>query len=52
VLGAATSFNGFGSADPDAAIVRYDWSFGDGTSAANAGATPSHTVALVATRLR
>jgi DNA-binding beta-propeller fold protein YncE len=41
--GSPTAFNGSGSADADAAIVRYDWSFGDGTSAANAGATPSHS---------
>jgi 6-phosphogluconolactonase (cycloisomerase 2 family) len=41
--GSAMAFNGSGSADPDAAIVRYDWSFGDGTSATNAGAAPSHS---------
>lgn len=40
--GSATSFNATGSSDPDGAVARYDWDFGDGTSAANAGPTPSH----------
>jgi len=31
------------SRDPDGQIARYDWSFGDGKSAADAGPTPSHT---------
>ncbi len=34
-----TSFDALGSTDPDGdAIVRYDWDFGDGTSAPNGGA--------------
>lgn len=38
------TLNGTGSIDPDGgAIVRYDWDFGDGSSALDAGSTPSHT---------
>lgn len=33
------------SHDPDGQIARYDWSFGDGQAAADAGPTPSHTYA-------
>jgi PKD repeat protein len=43
--GAATAFNATGSSDPDGTVARYDWDFGDGTSAANAGPTPSHVYA-------
>ena len=32
--------NGSGSADPDGQIARYDWSFGDGQTAMNAGPAP------------
>ena len=36
-------FDGSGSsASPGQSIARYDWSFGDGTGAANAGPTPTH----------
>ncbi|MGH3243274.1 MAG: beta-propeller fold lactonase family protein [Spirillospora sp.] len=38
-----TRFNGTTSADPDGTIARYDWTFGDGTSAPNGGPTPTHT---------
>jgi hypothetical protein len=31
------------STDPDTQIARYDWEFGDGTSARDAGARPEHT---------
>ena len=45
--GEASMFDGSGStAAPGQTVARYDWSFGDGTSAANSGATPSHTYAL------
>jgi hypothetical protein len=43
--GSASAFDGSASADPDGTIVRYDWSFGDGTSAPNAGPTPTHIYA-------
>jgi DNA-binding beta-propeller fold protein YncE len=42
-VGHATTFNGSGSSDSDGTVVRYDWSFGDGTTLSNGGATPSHT---------
>ncbi len=37
------TFNGTGSNDPDGTIVGFDWDFGDGTVAVDAGPTPSHT---------
>jgi DNA-binding beta-propeller fold protein YncE len=45
VAGTRTTFNGAGSTDSDGSVARYDWSFGDGTSAANAGPQPAHTYA-------
>ena len=36
-------FDGNGSADPDGTVVQYDWDFGDGTSAVNAGPLAAHT---------
>ena len=41
--GAATSFDGSGSSDPDGDALAYAWSFGDGTT--GSGAKPSHTYA-------
>jgi 6-phosphogluconolactonase (cycloisomerase 2 family) len=47
--GSATTFNATGSsASPGQTVARYDWTFGDGTSATNAGPTPTHTYASVA----
>jgi 6-phosphogluconolactonase (cycloisomerase 2 family) len=42
--GSASAFNGSASSvsSPETTVADYDWSFGDGTSAANAGATPTH----------
>jgi|GEM_PF-844928 len=40
--GAKVTFNGAGSTDNDGSVARYDWDFGDGTAAANAGAVPGH----------
>ncbi|HSK49245.1 MAG TPA: PKD domain-containing protein [Solirubrobacterales bacterium] len=40
------SFDAAASADTDGgSVVRYDWDFGDGSSAANGGASPQHTYA-------
>jgi YVTN family beta-propeller protein len=44
--GQPVSFDPAGSSDPDGGIARYDWSFGDGTSAPNAGPAPSHVYGL------
>jgi DNA-binding beta-propeller fold protein YncE len=44
--GSATSFNASESSDADGAVVLYDWSFGDGDTAANGGVAPSHTYAI------
>ena len=41
VVGEVINFDGSGSTD-DGEIVRYDWVFGDGTSASDAGANPEH----------
>jgi PKD repeat protein len=41
--GSPVTFDGTASTDPDGSIVSYDWNFGDGTIAMDAGATPSHT---------
>lgn len=41
--GSPTKFDGSSSGDADGTIARYDWNFGDGSSAVNGGATPTHT---------
>jgi hypothetical protein len=40
--GSATVFDASGAADPDGAIVRYDWDFGDGTLLPDGGPSPQH----------
>jgi 6-phosphogluconolactonase (cycloisomerase 2 family) len=41
--GAATAFDATESRDPNAGTIsRYDWDFGDGSSAPDGGATPTH----------
>lgn len=42
---AASAFDASGSSDPDGTVARYDWAFGDGTTAPNAGPSPSHPYA-------
>ena len=42
-IGIPVTFDGTASTDPDGSIASYDWSFGDGTIAMDAGATPSHS---------
>jgi 6-phosphogluconolactonase (cycloisomerase 2 family) len=42
VAGSASSFDGSGSSDPETQVGRYDWDFGDGSTASNGGAKPSH----------
>ncbi len=44
------SFDGSASRDPDGTIARYDWDFGDGQVAADAGPTVHHTYAGVGPR--
>jgi 6-phosphogluconolactonase (cycloisomerase 2 family) len=48
--GQATTFDAAASADPDGSIARYDWDFGDGTTAAAAGPAPSHVYATTGRR--
>jgi hypothetical protein len=45
VAGQTASFDAGASHAVDGPIASYDWSFGDGTTLANGGATPSHTYA-------
>ncbi|MDJ0807552.1 MAG: PKD domain-containing protein [Gammaproteobacteria bacterium] len=42
IEGETIVFDGGGSSDPDGNIVRYDWDFGDGTTAVDAGPNPTH----------
>ena len=48
--GQATAFDATASGDPDGTIVRYDWDFGDGTTAPNGGPTPTHVYATPGAR--
>jgi PKD repeat protein len=48
-VGTPVSFDGTGSSDPDGTIDAYDWDFGDGTIALDAGPTPTHTYATANT---
>ena len=41
-VGVAITFDGTASSDFDGTIVQYDWNFGDGIAAIDAGPTPSH----------
>jgi DNA-binding beta-propeller fold protein YncE len=43
--GSPSTFDASASSDPDGTVVRYDWEFGDGTTAANGGPRPSHAYA-------
>ena len=43
--GDASSFDASASTDPDGSIARYDWDFGDGTTLADGGPTPTHAYA-------
>ena len=44
-VGQAVSFDASASYDPDGEIVRYDWDFGDGTTATGAIVTHTYTIA-------
>ena len=48
--GRTTNFDASLSSDPDGTIARYDWDFGDGTRAPNAGPAPTHVYTSPGTR--
>ena len=43
--GQGTSFDATATTDPDGTPARFDWDFGDGTTLADGGPSPSHTYA-------
>ncbi len=43
--GQPTAFSAVASSDSDGTVGRYDWDFGDGTTLADGGPTPSHIYA-------
>jgi DNA-binding beta-propeller fold protein YncE len=43
--GSESGFDASGSSDPDGTIARYDWDFGDGSSAPDGGPRPRHVYA-------
>ena len=45
IIDVAVAFDGTASVDPEGQELTYDWIWGDGTSAPNAGPTPKHTYA-------
>ncbi len=45
----AVNFNAGASTDPDGAIARFDWNFGDGITLDDGGATPAHTYTTAGT---
>jgi PKD repeat protein len=48
-VGEAIVFDGNGSSDTDGTIVRFDWDFGDGATALDAGPGPSHSYSAAGT---
>ncbi|MEK7561126.1 MAG: S8 family serine peptidase [Patescibacteria group bacterium] len=48
IAGSAITLDGSASSDPDGAIVRYDWDFGDGTTA-EGNAIVNHTYVTIGT---
>jgi len=47
--GSPSTFDGSASSDIDGSIARYDWEFGDGARAENAGPRPTHVYASAGT---
>jgi DNA-binding beta-propeller fold protein YncE len=45
VAGSPTALDGRASSDTDGTVTHFDWDFGDGTAAVDAGPTPSHVYA-------
>lgn len=43
--GESVGFDGSASSDADGSVVRYDWDYGDGATATDAGPTPTHVYA-------
>jgi MYXO-CTERM domain-containing protein len=45
-VGESIVFDGNASSDADGTVVRYDWDFGDGATAADGGPTPTHAYSM------